>query len=359
VKYLIITDTHFGVKSDSEIFLNYSKKFIDDIIFPFIDLNKITHIIHAGDFFDRRQAVNINTLRWVREHFLNPIKARGIKLDIIIGNHDTYYKNTNDVNTPSMTFANDIQYDNITIYKETAEVGEFLYVPWITSENRLETFDRIAATNKKFVIGHLQLTGYKMYEGVVCDEGIDPGIFNKFESVMSGHFHTKNSGRNVHYLGCMWDLKFNDIHDKKGFHTFDTDTATLEFFENPDKMFMKVVYDETKKNKYTVEDLLKFQNRYINVVIKTKSDVVQFDKFVETVLACNPIKVSYLDLSMVSNLAADEGEHDAQLDLSEDTLTLIKKSLDDTQYAKLFLTGDTKTELTNLLSELYIKALSV
>ena len=43
--------------------------------------------------------INFSTLKSNREHFIKPMLEHGISMDLIIGNHDTYFKNTNEVNS--------------------------------------------------------------------------------------------------------------------------------------------------------------------------------------------------------------------------------------------------------------------
>jgi metallophosphoesterase superfamily enzyme len=79
--------------------MDNTKVFLDNIFFPYIDSNNISTVVHLGDLLDRRKYVNINTARRLREDFLTPLKERNFDVHIITGNHDTYFKNTNDVNS--------------------------------------------------------------------------------------------------------------------------------------------------------------------------------------------------------------------------------------------------------------------
>ena len=98
----LITDTHFGGRGDSVEFDNYFKKFYDEIFFPELKQRGIKHIIHLGDCFDRRKFINFNSFKSCREYFFDRALDLDIKIDMIVGNHDTFYKNTNDVNSPEL-----------------------------------------------------------------------------------------------------------------------------------------------------------------------------------------------------------------------------------------------------------------
>ena len=103
-------------------------KFYTNIFFPYIEENNITTVIHAGDFLDRRRYVNFNTLNRIRKEFLSVLFDKyGIKMHCIPGNHDTYYKNTNEVNSMKEIFES--QYpDDFILYEKPTVVGSPLLV---------------------------------------------------------------------------------------------------------------------------------------------------------------------------------------------------------------------------------------
>ena len=60
-KIALVTDTHFGARSDSIPFDNFFRRFYEEIFFPEIDKRSIQKVIHLGDCFDRRKYINFNT----------------------------------------------------------------------------------------------------------------------------------------------------------------------------------------------------------------------------------------------------------------------------------------------------------
>jgi metallophosphoesterase superfamily enzyme len=98
MKIALINDTHFGARNDNPNYANYIYKFWDDIFFPYLEEHNIKDVIHLGDVLDRRKFVNFKTLKDFNDKFVDRLK--NVNFDIIIGNHDTYYKNTNSVNAP-------------------------------------------------------------------------------------------------------------------------------------------------------------------------------------------------------------------------------------------------------------------
>ena len=99
MKLAIITDTHFGARNDNLNFNDYFFKFYDNVFFPTLEERGITTCVHMGDVVDRRKYISYRIANDFRERFVNRFKEMGIDLHIIIGNHDTYYKNTSEVNS--------------------------------------------------------------------------------------------------------------------------------------------------------------------------------------------------------------------------------------------------------------------
>lgn len=284
MKLALITDTHWGVRNDNVAFMDNSKKFLADIFFPYLVENKITTVIHLGDIVDRRKYINFVTAGRLRTDFLEPLQAMGIKLHIIAGNHDVYYKNTNSVNALYELIEN--KYDNVTIFTKTEgythDGRDILYVPWINDENRKETLEKINDTNAQIIMGHLELAGFQMYKGSMASHGDDSSLFDRFDIVMSGHFHHRSTNGNIFYLGSHAEFTWSDWNDPKGFHIFDTKTQELEFIENPYTMFDKFWYDDvTAGSDPEAYDLNCWAGKFVKVIVKNKSDPYRFDKFMD------------------------------------------------------------------------------
>ena len=87
MKLAIINDTHFGARNDSQIFLDYFLDFFENQFFPYCKENKITDVIHLGDFFDRRKFINFHTLAETKKRFLDRLSEYDITLHCVLGNH--------------------------------------------------------------------------------------------------------------------------------------------------------------------------------------------------------------------------------------------------------------------------------
>ena len=90
MKIALLNDTHCGVRNNNQQFAEYQGRFYTNIFFPYLDKHDIKHIIHLGDYFDRRRDVNFYSLHKNYEHFVQPMIQRDITMDLIVGNHDIY-----------------------------------------------------------------------------------------------------------------------------------------------------------------------------------------------------------------------------------------------------------------------------
>lgn len=343
-KVALVTDTHFGARSDSVPFDKFFRKFYDETFFPEIDRRGIKTIFHLGDCFDRRKYINFNTLSSCRDYFFDAAKQRGVEVVMIVGNHDTFFKNTNNVNSPGLLL-ND--YNNVTAFSGPVEysVGgtSILLMPWICTDNYNECMNAIKISNSQVLFGHFEIAGFQMYKGHENDEGFDPKLFEKFDLVCSGHFHHRSSKGNITYLGNPYEMTWADYDDARGFHIFDTDTRELEFIENPNHIFTKIYYDDTKDIGYGEED---FTDKHIKLIVVNKTDYYKFDQFVDSIYKANP-----LELKIVEDMSEFEAQAlgDEPVDV-EDTLTLLS------QYVDAIETEADKDKIKTLMKTLYVEA---
>lgn len=353
MKVAVIGDTHFGARSDSLAFNEYFHKFFKNIFIPYLKKNDISYIVHLGDVFDRRKYVNFHILSEAKDKIFWTLEELGIDMDIIVGNHDTYWKNTNDVNSPDLLLG-DLR---CKVYSKPVEVVisglKVLFVPWITDENEAETLEMIQKTDATVCMGHLELNDFQVIPGVYHDGGLSPKTFEKFNMVLSGHFHTRQYKDNIHFLGCPYQITYSDMSEVKGFHILDTDTLELEFIPNPYEMFHRITYDDKGKIFDQVVgnvDFTPYENGHIKVVVVNKTNTHWFERFMEKLNAVNPLDVKiFEDYSTTFDIDLPT---DVEI-LSNDTLSVLDNSIDS-------LTSNTDKDLLKLLvKEIYIEAQNV
>lgn len=351
MKIALITDTHAGARNDSIVFNDYFIKFYKDVFFPYLKENKIDTIIHLGDVFDRRKFINFYTLNSWRKNVFQPMKDFNVY--IILGNHDCYHKNDNEVNslTELLGFYN---FNIIESMKDIVFDGtSILMAPWVLPSEHDNFQEKLKLTKSQILFGHFDILGFEMYKGLENkDHGFDNSIFSKFDLVVSGHYHHKSSIDNINYLGSPYEMVWTDYDDPRGFHVFDTDKRELEFIKNPYSIFHKIYYDDTDKK---IKDLLKilqeneYKDRYIKLVIQNKENQTMFDTFLEELYKLNPADVSIVEASDIF----DVGEG-VDVDESKDTFITIKEYIEE-----LNLPEEKQTKLIEVFKDLYLESQNV
>ena len=351
MKIALLNDTHCGVRNNNQMFAEYQGRFYREVFFPYLDEHNIKNIIHLGDYFDRRRDVNFYSLHKNHEHFIQPMVERGITMDLIVGNHDIYFKSTNELNSPEFL----LKSDNINVYTDpiTKEYDglEIALLPWINSENEEEVEEFLQLTTAPFVMSHLEVNGGMVGPGHFHGGGTPASWFERFEQVFSGHFHHKSTLGNIRYLGSQMEFTWNDFGDDKHFHVFDTETREIEAIQNPLKMFHKVFYNDTNETLMTIKkkDFSPLKDTFVKVIVTDKNEPYWFDVFIEEIT-----KVCPADLKVVedhSNL--DVLNEDELVGEAEDTLTILTKHID-----SLNIDGD-KTKLDTLMRSLYTESLDI
>ena len=349
MKVALVTDTHFGARSDHLAFDSYFAKFYDDFFFPYLEKEGIKTICHLGDVFDRRKYINYNTLQSCKKYFFNQARDLGIEINMIPGNHDTYFKNTNEVNSPKLLLG---EYNNIKIYEEPTVLQldreEVLFLPWICGDNYDRTMAKIKEPNPKTCCGHFEFAGYDMLPGMPNLHGMDASVFSEFDLVVSGHFHHRHSRGNITYMGNPYEITWSDYEDPRGFAIYDTSKRALEYHNNPYKLFHKIYYDDSHfegVNHISHFDFDSVAGGCIKLIVSKKTDFTRFDSFVDKLYQCNLI-----DLKIIEDFSEFEDEALGEdIDL-EDTMTLLK------EYVNSVETDLNKQRIKNLLQSLYVEA---
>ena len=347
MKIALLNDTHFGARSDSPAFIKYFNRFYDEIFFPYLEENNITTLIHLGDVVDRRKFINFNTAHNFQNKFWKRLWEMKIDTHIILGNHDTYYKNTNSINSMQQLITTFDGVNEPFIYEKPKTV-EFdglpiLFVPWICPENEEESLKAITESQAQICMGHLEVKGFEMHKGHFQEHGLEMDLFKRFEKVYSGHYHRKSDNGTIFYLGTQYEITWSDYQCPKGFHVFDTNTRELTRIPNPISMFKKIVYND-KVNSYSTMDISEYENCFIKVIVEEKTDVNQFGDFIDRLHnEIHTNEVNVIEDSYNINSTADVNI----VDQGEDTLSFLQN------YINSLDTELDKNKMNSIVKDLY------
>ena len=343
MKVAILTDTHYGAKKGSKHLHDYFELFYKNVFFPALKEHGVSTVIHMGDAFDSRKSIDYQSLQWAKRVVFEPLK--NYEVHMIIGNHDCYYKNTNNVNSPELLLED---YTNIKKYSSpsSAKIGnlEIAFIPWICSENYDETLKFINKTNAKIAMGHLELNGFRAHRGHTMEDGMDTKVFSKFKKVFSGHFHTRSDDGHIFYLENPYEMFWNDVNDTRGFHIFDTETLEHTPVNNPYKLFYNIYYEDTP---YQMFDTSEYESKIVKVIVRKKSNPKSFEKFIDKLYSSG-----VQDLKIIENFEIQESE-EFDVDEDENTLSILSRYIEETE------TQFDKTTIKGILQEIYKEACEV
>ena len=321
MKIAIITDTHYGARKGSKHLHEYFEKFYTNVFFPSLEEHGIDTIVHMGDIFDSRKSIDYQSLEWAKRVVFEPLKKYNVYA--ITGNHDCYYKDTNEVNSPELLLKD---YSNIKTYSKAKELKlgtlKILLLPWINSENYEDTSNLIKKSKAKVVMGHLELNGFRATRGHMMETGMDVKVFDKFEKVYSGHFHTRSEDGKIFYLGNPYEMFWNDVNDPRGFTIFDTETITHTPINNPYKLFYNIYYEDTN---YKLFNATEYVNKIVKIIVRKKSKPKDFEKFIDKLYS-----VGVQDLKIVENFVLPENA-DFEIDEEENTLSILNRYIDESE----------------------------
>lgn len=320
MKVGIITDLHWGVRNNSLFFVDRMEDFYYGVLLPYLRNANIDTIWILGDVFENRKQLNVQILNKVQS-FFQTLQCEGYKVYCISGNHDYFFKNTNDVGSlaPILKPFSNIHHINTydVINFDGTPVG---FISWISPEIKERALRWIQTVDASVLCGHFEINSFEIIKGVVCHSGFEPGMFERFDTVLSGHFHIRAKGGVISYLGNPYQTNWGEAGAEKGFHVFDTTTKQLTFVANPVNIFNTIHYnDEIDIIKF---DAQQYRDKIVRVFAENgkSKNKKKLELFVEALTSvCYSVEL----IEDREILIDDNGT-----DVTSDTSQLIKQFLD-------------------------------
>lgn len=288
-KVAIVSDIHFGVNKNSELFLNSSLKFFKEQFVPYLKKFEIGHILVLGDVFDNRNTINVKISDEVFNLFEKTFED--FEVTILIGNHDIYYKTSNEVHSlKALRHLPNVDVIDTIRHKEIYGV-KTLFCPWIVDYEDETIVHVLETSDSDILFGHFDIVGFALNRTRVSTEGLHPEVFSKFKKVFSGHYHTPSSKRvgktEIAYIGSPYQMNRNDIDEPKGFIVLNLETLRYKRIVNDVSVkFVEVDYPEVPSKSY-------IEGNIVDAIITIdKKDLVGnvVDKYIEKLEKLNPIE---------------------------------------------------------------------
>jgi DNA repair exonuclease SbcCD nuclease subunit len=204
-KAAIFTDIHFGLKSNSTLHNEDCLNFVKWATAK-AKAEGCETCLFLGDWHNNRASINILTLGYSLQA-LEHLNANFERVYFIPGNHDLYYRDKRDVQ--SVEWAKHLP--NIQICNDWFSDGNVTIAPWLVGDD----FKKLKKMKGQYMFGHFELPGYLMNAMVAMpDHGELTGDdMQGFGHVFSGHFHKRQTQRNITYIGNAFPHNYADAGD--------------------------------------------------------------------------------------------------------------------------------------------------
>jgi DNA repair exonuclease SbcCD nuclease subunit len=278
----------------------------------------VTHMLVNGDVFHLRGIVPVEVYQHVYDLFWHIVHTLGIKVAILVGNHDQSDK-------AGLIHSVYGLKDLVTVVDRVDHlvIGNKVKVwcvPYIADKNLLK-----AALDKgsgDLLFAHLGVDGamvgtveYRIKDPITVDD-LHP---DRYKQVFLGHYHKPQQlASNVYYVGSPWQINRNEVGDVKRWILYDTNTNTVQPVLTHAKEFRTVTASEFLD---APDELL---THYYDVLLDTFAhiDELKAKAHGKHVKFLNPRQGSVQE----SRVAMDEGMTDEQL------LTLYIKHVDNASF---------------------------
>ena len=311
----IFSDLHIGVDSDSKLRINESKKCVKWLIKKFKEVG-VDWVIFCGDLFNSRYSINVNTLN-VGIELVQDLSYNFEKVVLIEGNHDTYYKNSNSVN--SISFLGNLACnDNILIVDEKprfVKLGDLTYgfYPWGFTPDDVGKIPEFEVPD--FGFGHFELNGIELVGQVSTGSKFNlSDMFALGNELFSGHYHRNGvykdtqSGKVLHMVGAPLQLNWGDCNQDRKIGVLDG-MKWQEIVNDVNAKFEKTFYSKFKNKTYTVDALKKIcQKNFVKFVIDMPYQFEEILKCNEVIKKLNPYSLEFDYLISATGKLEDESQ---------------------------------------------------
>jgi len=204
-KIACLTDIHFGLKGGSRTHNNDCEEFVK----WFCEEGRregCESAIFMGDWHHNRSTTDVSTMNYTVSN-LERLSKSFDTVYFILGNHDLFYKDKREIN--SVEFMR--LFPNIVPIRDIFTDGDVTIMPWLVGDE----WQTVPKIKSRYIFGHLELPNFYMNAMVqMPDHGqLQSTHFVNQEYVFSGHFHKRQTGRNITYIGNCFPHNYADAGD--------------------------------------------------------------------------------------------------------------------------------------------------
>ena len=286
-KICCISDIHIGVHQNNamwhDIVINWASWLKKELV-----SKGIKDIVISGDLFHYRDEIAVNTMQ-VTTRIMK--MWRNFNIVLLVGNHDSYYKDRVDVNSLSILGG----WDNITVFEKQEQIQSFgkkiLFCPWGVRSEELIKSD--------IIFGHFEIQSFKMNQYKICTEGVKSSELLKHTPlVITGHFHLRDERKykngTILYLGNPFQMDFGDVGSSKGYYIFDIKNTDYKFYENTISPKHKKIYlSKLVEHKGITSEVREmFRNNIVKFIIDLHISPDEIDLLLSKFSELDPVSIN-------------------------------------------------------------------
>lgn len=302
MRQLFIGDCHFGIHSNSVVWLENQLKFFNCQFIEILNSKDINRVVFAGDIFDQRYSVNQQIGAEVKK-LIRDLVTKYLDIDFyfVAGNHDYYspLEEFHEYNSYDLIFGEEFSqvHKNVKFINHEPYYDHQgnLYLPWYYTENFQNFSDILYSIDEevKNIFCHSDLSQWDYSRSIAL----------KNAKVWSGHIHNINEqpDRNLYNLGSMFAFNFSDVNTEKYMYILEDDTI-VEKIENTTtpkfkRFFNEEIFDLTEDD---------FKNSFIQLCIFStninKARYIERIKEIKTKYAEYNVRTQVIDNSLGETL---------------------------------------------------------
>lgn len=300
-KITLVGDLHLGIKNNSIEWLQIQKEFLLDFLVNKVDedFDEDRDILFLeGDIFHSRESINVRVQNEAFEIFAKLAKKFKRGIYIIIGNHDVYYKDKNEVH--SLKSISHLA-ENIHVFEKPEIITingshNFLMLPWVENTAQI---NQIITDHKdlcEYIVCHADIKGLRFNKWTKVEHGIEVDTLAAYKRVYAGHIHHRQEFKNVLYTGTPYQMDRGDRDNDKGFYQLDVSGRDLteEFILNTASPVYKKfdIYDLLELPTDSVIEL--FNNSFVDIMISVNFvNKFPVNRFLEAISKSTHRKVEF------------------------------------------------------------------
>lgn len=342
-KIFLVGDLHLGIRNNSVEWADIQKDFLLEVLPKTAQENGFNPdtdiLILEGDIFHSRESINVRIQNDSMEIFekLSKVFKRGVF--IILGNHDVYYKDSNQVN--SVRHLKHLA-DNIHVFESPEiltinDTENWLMLPWVEDTKTLGNYVADYANMCKRIVCHADIKGLKFNRWTKVEHGLEITALSQYDRVYSGHIHHRQEQGNILYTGTPYQMDRGDRGNTKGYYIIDAKDNYKETFVENLASPNYVKYDICELLDMNIEQLTGLlTNNFVDVMIEINlSNKIPISQFLSVLEQVKYRKIEFFTYTSDSSGAPTT---EISLDLSSsdkfDAFEIFKTYLNSKQYTQ-------------------------